>query len=157
MQVPPQGFMPFDTGAIVARLRAQVPELHLVGGAADYAAVKELAAFRTPSAYVVFAEETNTGKMPTGAFACALECQASFGVVLALRHWREQLGEQLHQDARRLVGAVRSALVGHRPPGARVVGWQSGKVLDYDAGVLLWADVYQVLHMLQRPQGDGTC
>ena len=53
-------FEPFDTGLIMRRLRASVPELHVVGGAADYAAVKELRGFRTPSAYVVFAEDTNT-------------------------------------------------------------------------------------------------
>jgi len=57
-------FEPFDTGLIVQHLRQQVPELHFVGGAADYAAVRELASFRTPSAYVVFAEEENTGKFP---------------------------------------------------------------------------------------------
>ena len=45
-------FEPFDTNVIVRRLQAQAQGLHLVGSAADYAAVKELRSFRTPSAYV---------------------------------------------------------------------------------------------------------
>ena len=43
-------FAPFDTSLIVERLVTQLPALHFVGGAADYAAVKELRGFRTPSA-----------------------------------------------------------------------------------------------------------
>ena len=145
-------FEPFDTGLIVAQVRARVPALHLVGGAADYAAVQELASFRTPSAYVVFAEETNTGRVPASIGVCAQEAQAQFGVVLALRHYKEARGEQMQEQARQLIGAVRAALIGHKPahPGVRVLGWQSGRVLDYDAGVLLFADVYQLHHVMQR-------
>ena len=60
-------FAPFDTSLIVERLVTQLPALHFVGGAADYAAVKELRGFRTPSAYVIFAEENNSGKLPTSS------------------------------------------------------------------------------------------
>ena len=145
-------FAPFDTDMVVARVARQVPELQLVGGAADYAAVKELRSFRTPSAYVIFAEERNTGKVPTSVNVCAQESVVEFGVVLALRHYKELRGEQMHQEARALIGAVRSALIGWRPPaqGARVVTWMSGKVLDYDAGVLLYADLYQLPYMLSK-------
>ena len=145
-------FEPFDTGLIVQHLRQQVPELHFVGGAADYAAVRELASFRTPSAYVVFAEEENTGKFPATPQVCFQGSSAKFGVVLALRHYSEQLGEQMQQEARRLIGASRIALIGHKPAsqGAAPVAWVSGKVLDYDAGVLLFADRYQLHNTLHR-------
>lgn len=145
-------FEPFDTGLIVQRVREQVSALHLVGGAADYAAVKELAAFRTPSCYVIFAEERNTGKVPPAPCTTIQESVAQFGVVLALRHYKELRGEQMHQEARALIGAVRTALIGWRPPapGARSVSWLSGKVLDYDAGVLLYADLYELPYMLSR-------
>jgi len=152
-------FEPFDTGLIVQHLRQQVPELHFVGGAADYAAVRELASFRTPSAYVVFAEEENTGKFPATPQVCFQGSSAKFGVVLALRHYSEQLGEQMQQEARRLIGQVRSALIGFQPTGkgANVVNWQAGAVLDYDASVLLFADRYEVQHTLQRAPGAGRC
>ena len=97
-------FAPFDTDMVVARVARQVPELQLVGGAADYAAVKELRSFRTPSAYVIFAEERNTGKVPTSVNVCAQESVVEFGVVLALRHYRETRGEQMQDDMRALVG-----------------------------------------------------
>lgn len=151
-------FEPFDTSLIVQRLREQVPELQFVGGAADYAAVKELSSFRPPSAYVVFAEETNTGKFPAAPGVCIQSCTTQIGVVLALRHYREQRGDQMQQEARQLVGAVRVALIGHKPAshGASPVGWVSGKVLDYDAGVLLFADLYQ-LHNTLHKDGPQAC
>ena len=96
-------FEPFDTGLIVQHLRQQVPELHFVGGAADYAAVRELASFRTPSAYVVFAEEENTGKFPATPQVCFQGSSAKFGVVLALRNYQEQLGGQMGEEARKLI------------------------------------------------------
>lgn len=148
-------FEPFDTGLVAQQLRSQVPALQHVGGAADYAAVKELRGFRTPSAYVIFAEEANTGSVKDAIGQCTLEASVQFGVVLALRHWREQQGEQMADDTRRLVGQVRAALVGHKPTpkGVRVIGWESGKVLDYDASVLLFADVYRLNHVMHR--GDA--
>ena len=147
-------FAPFDTSLIVERLVTQLTALHFVGGAADYAAVKELRGFRTPSAYVIFAEENNTGKVPTSVGVCAQESEVEFGVVLALRNYREARGEQMHGDMRELVGQVRAALIGHKPAhkGARVIGWRSGKVLDYDASVLLFADVYQMHHVMHRDE-----
>ncbi len=147
-------FAPFDTGLVVQHLARAVPALQLVGGAADYAAVRELRGFRTPSAYVIFAEENNTGKVPTSIGVCAQESLVEFGVVLALRNWREARGEQMQADMRQLIGQVRAALIGHKPAaaGARVIGWQSGKVLDYDASVLLFADVYQMHHVMHRDE-----
>jgi len=147
-------FAPFDTSLIVERLVTQLPALHFVGGAADYAAVKELRGFRTPSAYVIFAEENNTGKVPTSIGVCAQESLVEFGVVLALRNWREARGEQMQADMRQLIGQVRAVLIGHKPAvaGARVIGWQSGKVLDYDASVLLFADVYRLTHTMHRDE-----
>ena len=145
-------FEPFDTNVIVRRLQAQAQGLHLVGSAADYAAVKELRSFRTPSAYVVFADEENTGTLPTTFCTVQVQTKVQFGVVLALRHYSEQLGEQMQQEARRLIGASRIALIGHKPAsqGAAPVAWVSGKVLDYDAGVLLFADLYQLHNTLHR-------
>ena len=146
-------FAPFDTDMVVARVARQVPELQLVGGAADYAAVKELRSFRTPSAYVVFADEENTGTLPTTFCSTQVATTVQFGVVLALRHYRETRGEQMQDDMRALVGQVRAALIGHKPrKDIGAIGWQSGKVLDYDAGVLLFADVYELRHVMHRDE-----
>ena len=144
-------FEPFDTGLIVKRLEAQVRELQLVGGAADYAAVKELRSFRTPSAYVVFAEDENTDKFADGFGVCAQEATVRFGVVLALRNYGDQRGDQIADEARKLIGKVRDALIGHQPcKGATALGWASGKVLDYDASVLLFADMYRLTFVMTK-------
>jgi len=144
-------FEPFDTGLIVRRLEACVPDFQSIGGAADYAAVKELRGFRTPSAYVVFSEEENTGKIPASIGVNSQEALVRFGVVLALRNYGGQRGDQMAAETRRLIGLVRSALIGHKPDkGARVVGWVGGAVLDYDASVLLFADRYQVHYVLHK-------
>lgn len=145
-------FEPFDTSLVVQHLRDQVSALHFVGGAADYAAVKELADFVTPSAYVVFAEEKNTGKVPATPCVTVQEVQVAFGVVLALRHYSEQHGAQMQQEARGLIGQVRCALIGHKPPaqGVRAMAWAGGKVLDYSDGVLLFADLYEFNQLLHK-------
>lgn len=152
-------FEPFDTSIIVRRLQAKATGLHLVGSAADYAAVKELRSFRTPSAYVVFADEENTGSLPTTFCTVQVQAKVQFGVVLALRNYQEQLGGQMSDEARKLIGQVRSALIGFQPSGkgSNVVTWQAGAVLDYDASVLLFADRYEVPHTLQRAPSAGGC
>ena len=68
---------------------------------------------------------------------------------------RKIIGEQMQADMRQLIGQVRAVLIGHKPAaaGARVIGWQSGKVLDYDASVLLFADVYQTHYVMERGGG----
>ena len=101
-------FAPFDTSLIVERLRSAVPDLHRIGGAADYGAVEKLSGFRTPSAYVIFAEEDNTGRVPTSPGVCAQESAVQFGVVLALRHYAEQRVEQLGRHG---AGVLDAALV----------------------------------------------
>lgn len=144
-------FEPFDTGLVVKRLEGHVRDLQLVGGAADFAAVKELRSFRTPSAYVVFAEDENTNKVPDSVGVLAQESLVRFGVVLALRNYADQRGEHVGEDARKLIGQVRTALIGHKPcKGARVIGWESGKVLDYDAQTLLFADLYRVQYTMTK-------
>ena len=106
-------FEPFDTNVIVRRLQAQAQGLHLVGSAADYAAVKELRSFRTPSAFVVFADEENTGRLPTTFCTTQVETTVQFGVVLALRNYQEQLGGQMSDEARKaeVIANARAAAI----------------------------------------------
>lgn len=148
----PQVFPAFDTALIAARVRECLPELQFVGGAADLAAVQEIRSFRTPSCYVVFAAAQNTGRVPDSIGQCALESRVEFATVLALRHYREQRGEQMQDEAQRLAGRLRAALIGWRPPqpGCRVIGWQRGEVLDYDAATLLLRDEWQCYFTAER-------
>lgn len=148
-------FPAFDTAQVVQRIRACLPEMQFVGGAADLAAVQELRSFRTPSCYVIFAAEHNTARVPDSIAQCALETRVEFSTVLAIRHFREQRGAQMEDERLALLARLRGALIGWRPPqpGCRVVGWQGGRTLDYDAQALLLADDWQVYFTCEREAG----
>ncbi len=143
---------PLDTTLIEDRLREVVSEFEVVGGAADYAAVRELRGFRTPSAFVVAAQER--GVPESGASQTRRtgrqQAETTFGVILALRNYRDPHGQAVTSEARPLIGVVRSALMGWTP-GERImrpVMWQQGDVLDYDMNTMLWAEVFTTTHFI---------
>lgn len=143
---------PLNTDVIEQRLREVLPQFEIVAGAADYAAVRELRGFRTPSAYVVTAQERDapepnqTQRRTSGR----QHAETTFGVILALRNYRDVRGESATDDARPLIGAVRDALMGWTPGLGimRPIEWQQGDVLDYDQSVLLWAEVFTTKHFI---------
>lgn len=144
-------FEPFDTGLVVKRLKAEVPGLREVGGAADYAAVQDLRGFSTPSAFVIFAGESgNAGNGPRGARV--QPAATRFGVVLAVRNYRPGAGDQLGDELRQFIGLSRTALIGWVPPtpGATALTWEGGEVMDYDNSTVLYVDSYQLTHLLQK-------
>lgn len=150
---------PFDVGLIQARLSAQVPTLRTVGMAADYAAVRSLADFATPCAYIVLANERGIphppGHSPRGQQVKLRQiARATFGVVLAVRNYREQRGEQLVDELAAMLGATRLALIGFVPDldGARPCEFVAGDLQDYDASTALWVDVYQTQHSIGNQQ-----
>lgn len=147
---------PFDVQLIIDRIRAQVPALRLVAGAGDYASVKALQDFPAPCAYVVLATERGAeadapGHGERGAqVKAAQRLMASFGVVVAVRNYREQRGAQVNQTLNAVLGDIRGALLGFVPAiaGARPCKLTSGKLSDYDAGTALWTDVWQTQHFI---------
>lgn len=123
-----------------------------IGSAADYASIKELRGFVTPSAYVVLADEQ---PLPTqldrpGRKRKRQKVVATFGVILAVRNYRTQNGEAALAEASPLIGQVRNALIGwtHDPVQMAELKWERGGVLDYDASTLLWLDVYNTIHSI---------
>lgn len=143
---------PFDIDLVIARLKARVPTLRDVRGAADYAAIKEFRDFRPPEAFVVIVRER--GKPMLGNTRQAV--QAYFGVVIAARNYREQHGKPALDAATPLVGQIRDALIGWVPSdaagvpikGARGCQWSQGDVMDYDTATLLWSDVFNTQHFI---------
>ena len=134
----------FDARLIMDRLTAEVPALQQVEGAAAYAAISSLRDFRTPSAYVLLAREEDAD--PEAPGHGRQRALVKFGVVIAVGNYRDlRGGAEAADELRPVVGAVRAALMGWQPPvqGARPIRWLQGDVLDYDASVLLWAEVYQ--------------
>ena len=146
---------PFDANVIANRLRDQVTTLRQVGLAADYAAIKGLQDFPAPCAYVILASEVGmsqpTGHSPRGQQVKQRQViKVTFGVVLAVRNYREQLGGQVSDEFKQLLGETRAALMGFVPDvdGARPCELVRGDLQDYSAGAALWADVYQTQHSI---------
>lgn len=146
---------PLDVGVIVDRLRSAVPstQLRSVGRAADYAAVRGPGDFPAPCAYVLLAAERPAaqplGQAPRGTQVAVRQfVEATFGVVLVARNYREQGGDQVADELGALTEATRQALMGYVPDleGARPCQLVRGDLLDYAAGVGVWADVYVTQH-----------
>ncbi|GAB2927469.1 phage tail terminator protein [Rheinheimera gaetbuli] len=136
-----------DTALIEQRIRDQVQLLQSVEGAADYAAVKSLGSFRTPSAYVVLVEEQGNRDKTS---RMVQQISAVFGVIIAVRNYRQGTGEDQLDDARNMVKAVRTALVGWGPASREfhACAWLQGDVLDYDDSTLLWCDVFETTYFV---------
>ncbi|PRW16307.1 hypothetical protein CSB92_0006 [Pseudomonas aeruginosa] len=82
---------PFDHNLIIERLKDQVAVLESVGGAADFAAIKAVRDFRTPTAYVILAEETPMPRSSGAPGAATRQMvQVRFGVVVATRNYGQQ-------------------------------------------------------------------
>lgn len=138
---------PFDIGQIKDRLKAEVTGLREVGGAADYRSVRELGDFYPPCAYVVLTSEQGDAKSESRGRQRAL---VTFGVVLAVRNYRDVQGDEALDDLSPLLGQVRDALIGFKPAeqGSREIAWKAGDVIDYDDNTLLWGEVYQTQHFI---------
>lgn len=142
---------PFDTDPVIERLRASVPELREVAGAANFAAVKNLRDFVVPGAHVVLTSERPDNQEPRGGRQRAI---VTLGVAVAVRNYRDVTGGELKDALSPILSGVRNALIGWLPPeqGARPMKWAGGDVIDYDDNTLLWGDVFQTQHFIGAAQ-----
>ncbi|KAF7600622.1 MAG: hypothetical protein CGU28_03130 [Candidatus Dactylopiibacterium carminicum] len=149
---------PFDIDLAIQRLAGELGKaLQQVRGAADYASITDFQSFRPPEAFALLVNERAASGQAAGSTGSASTAKArqpaivEFGVVLAVQNARYQRGAPAVRDAMPLIGKVRDALIGWQPPGlslARPVMWRSGRVIGYDAGVLLWGDVFTTQHSI---------
>lgn len=147
--------LPLDMAPIAARLKQLVPALRLVGLLAEYASIRNLSDFPAPCGYVVLGNDVGAknspGHAPRGQVAKVGQMLTdTFAVIIAARNYREQHSGQLVDELRTLVGATRGALLGYVPdvPGARAIELIRGGLLEYDAGVAVWQDLYQTQHSI---------
>lgn len=138
---------PFSIQLVIDRLRAQVPDFQSIEGTAQYAAITSLREFRPDSAYVLLARERGDGEQPKAGRQRVL---ATFGVVIAVRNYRDQVGGESIEAISPLIAQTRAALMGWIPPvnGGRACQWLQGDVLDFDDSTLLWSDVFQTQHFI---------
>ncbi|GGK08594.1 phage tail terminator protein [Luteimonas terricola] len=152
---------PYNTRLIQEQLRAEVPKLRLVGGRADYAAARSLKDYQAPCAYVVLAREKGAKPpapaglpKPGARLPVRQVVSVTFGVVVVVRNYREQHGDQLSDELLEILGAVRGALCGFVPDvlGTAPCQWIQGDIQDYSDSTALWVDVYQTQHLIGSEQ-----
>lgn len=144
---------PFNPSLVVDRLRGSLPSTFTLGTAVELAAIKSLLDFRPPQVFVVLAQETGAPRATGAPGAAARQLvTVHFGVTLAVRNYRDNRGSAATEDLTAMLGQIREALIGWVPPlpAARDCQFIQGKVLDYDANVLVWADVFQTQHAIGR-------
>ena len=148
---------PFDVGPVITRLRERAIKtggLRLVEGRGAYAQLKSINDFPVPCAYVMLATErgmqTKTGvSMPGQQHKLSQQMFVGIGVVLAFRNHRGLESDELRDELRDQVGAVRNHLLGWTPPGAGAqLQLEGGDLEDYNAGVAVWADRYLTHHFI---------
>ena|SRR5690348_9408302 len=146
--------LPFDAQLVIDRLTANVPMLRKVAGAADYATLTRLQDFTPPSAHVLLARERGEPNQPgTGMPGTQVTVRqavpVTFGVVVAVRNFREQMGAQSAETLRPILGAIRAQIVGWVPPDCSLpCMFQQGGLRDYDRATTLWIDVYSTQHFI---------
>lgn len=147
---------PFDIGLVIERIAAADTGLRSVQGSADYAQIKRLQDFPAPCGYVVLAQErptqTKSGiSMPGQQTPLAQMVQVTFGVITAVRNYRQMQGDALRNELREQIGAIRNTLLGWTPPvsGGRALQLHQGDLGDYDNAVALWIDVYRTQHAIK--------
>jgi hypothetical protein len=104
---------PLDTTSIIERLRLQVPELKLVGGAADQAEAVSGSPLM-PCAFVVLAAEDLKSENMTGLLLTS--ARAQIHVIYGVRHYQGgQRGKSHAEAGTPLVNKGRIALNGWKP------------------------------------------
>lgn len=146
---------PFNVGLVIDRLRP-VTTARQWGGVTDYASITKLQDFPAPCGYVVLAREralqTKSGQSSPGRQTpMAQVVVVTFGVVMAVRNYRQLEGSDLRDELLEQLGQVRSILMGWTPPvdGGRACQLLQGELTDYDASVALWTDVWQTQHIIK--------
>ncbi len=131
-------------------------ELRKIGGSADLAAVRQLGDHPAPCAYVLLGrergEKTSSGiSLPGKQTPLAQALSVTFGVVMAFRNVRQLQGDELRDELRDQVGAVRDRLLGWTPAvnGGRACELLQGDLTNFDASIALWTDVWRTQHIVK--------
>jgi len=127
---------------VIARIKAQVPELLDVLTGADLAAINTTPPLRYPCAYVYsLSESGNDNRYMTGM--TAQRRTQAVGVLLLVRNVRDAVGHAAKVDLDALRIKLDAALFGYVPaPEYEPLIFTRGALVQLADGVLLWQDDY---------------
>ena len=138
----------FDHQWIIARLQASVPELRVMGGAADFAAAAE-GLKQTPAAFVLPSAE-RARESSTGTQLVSQYNTVRFAVVVAVQNLRDARGDAAQSDLLPLRTSIMTALHGWQPDvGFDPVEFGGGRLLQLTDQVLWWQDEFTTSHFIR--------
>lgn len=136
----------------IARLKAEVPQLRIVGGAADLAALREAPPLQLPAAYVLALAESARPNSLSTVGALMLRRAVRFAVVLAAQNLRDPRGEAAQGALEALRAAVLGALLNWQPTDDHdPVEFAAGRLLSLADQVLWWQDEFVTADYLRMP------
>ncbi|MDP1696498.1 MAG: hypothetical protein Q8L45_01715 [Xanthomonadaceae bacterium] len=142
---------PFDITPVIDRLRASVPTLRQVAGAAELdAAMNSVNASTVPAAYVLPALES-AGETRGSSQRLIQIVSVTVAVVIAVRNYRRaDLGSAAGADLGGVVAAVRSAVLGWTPPGGeKPFDFKAGRLERRQDAALWWQDLYRTQYRIE--------
>lgn len=138
----------FDCEWIIARLKAQVPALKIVSGAADLAkATADLK--QTPSAFVTELSD-RASENRTGTMVVSQNNTARFAVIIATKNLRDFRGQHAKTDLRTVRIDIITALHGWQPDADfDPIEYGGGKLLKLSDQVLWWQNEFITSHLIR--------
>lgn len=130
---------------IIDRLKADVPDLITVGGAAEMDAAITSGSPRTPAAYVI--EESCQATPDSRAWSLTVESVVS--VYLIVRLSGDTRGHQSAVAMHELRQQVVAALHGYTPENnIHEILYRGGALADFQPGTLWWSERFSVQHIV---------
>jgi len=133
------------------RLSAQVPALRTVEGAVEFAALqKPPLDAKLPAAFVMAAED-RAAPNTMASQVLRQEVTRTIRVVLFVRSLRDARGAAAAEQLETLMDAVRDALIGWLPPGARKpLELQAGALLGFSDQTVAWAEDFTCTFNIEK-------
>lgn len=136
-----------DLAAIITQLKAGVPALKIVGGAADIVAASE-ALTASPAAFVI--EEADIAADNNIANDVHQRVEVSLSVFLAIKNAKDSRGEAGQGDLETLRLAMRSVLLGWSPEAAvEPLTYTGGEMFRFEPGLLWWREGWRTAHYIR--------
>lgn len=138
----------FDCEWIIARLKAEVPALKIVSGAADLSAASADLK-QTPSAYV-FEVSDSASKNTRGTMVVSQNNEAKFAIVIAAQNLRDFRGQHAKSDLRTIRAAIITALHGWQPNAEfDPIEKRTGRLMSMRKTVLWWQEEFVTSHLIR--------
>lgn len=126
--------------ALIAQIKANVPALKVVAGAAAFGAARESRPIALPAVYVLRLKEAGAPSEVYGKTDQRVAVTA--GVVIAAANVADARGDASGGDVETLRAAIRTALLGFVPAGHDPLQFGEGDLAAFGDGVHWWQDTY---------------